>query len=121
MMMGVRAWWWAQMRKNSEEMPRAVREYIIRRHLMTVATGAKTLEEKRELSTSLMSSALSLEEDQIGPGLRDELIAASSKLLDGVPVSKCGSCGVGVFIHEGVPAEGAVYCQACADARNVSR
>ena len=97
MMMSVRAWWWARGRSNPEEMPRDVREYIVRRHLKAAVEGAKTLEEKHELSTSLMSSALSLDNDQRGGDLRDELIAASSKLLDGVPVRvlldmRCG-CG----------------------------
>jgi hypothetical protein len=80
--------------------------------------GAKTLKEKRELSTSLMSSALSLDDDQIGGDLRDELIAASSKLLDGVPVSTCGRCGAAVFVHEAVTIETLVYCKTCADSFN---
>ena len=118
MMMGVRAWWWARVRSKPEEMPRDVREYIIRRHLKAAVEGADTLEEKRELSTSLMSSALSLDDDQIGRDLRDELIAASSKLLDGVPLSSCSSCRAAVFAHEAVTIDGATYCKRCAGSRS---
>lgn len=118
MMMSVRAWWWTRVRSNPEEMPRDVREYIIRCHLKVAVEGAKTLEEKRELSTSLMSSALSLDDEQIGSDLRDELIAASSKLLDGVPLSACSSCGAAVFAHEVVTIDRAVYCKACAGSLN---
>ena len=118
MMMSVRAWWWARVRSNPEVMPRDVREYIIRRHLKAAVEAAKTLEEKRELSTSLMSSALSLDDDQIGGDLRDKLVAASSKLLDGVPVSACSSCGAAVFAHEAITIDRAVYCKACAGSLN---
>lgn len=114
MMMSVRAWWWTRVRSDSEEMPRDVREYIVRRHLKATVEGAKTLEEKRELSKSLMASALSLDNDQIGDDLRDELIAASSKLLGEVPVSACKSCGAAVFIHEAVTIDDAIYCRGCA-------
>ena len=116
MLISVRAWWWARVRSNAEEMPREVREYIIRRHLKVVVNEAKTLEEKRELSTSLMSSALTLAEDQISPQLRDELIAASSRLLDGVQLGKCATCEAALFVHEGITVENATYCKACASA-----
>jgi hypothetical protein len=118
MMMSVRAWWWARVRSDPEEMPRDVREHIVRRHLKATAEKAKTLEEKRQLSTSLMASALSLGNDQIGDDLRDELIAASSKLLDGVPMSTCKSCGAAVFTHEGVTIDNAIYCRGCAVSLN---
>lgn len=115
MIMSVRAWWWAQVRGNPEDMPREVREYIIRRHLKDAIDAAKTIDEKIEFSKSLMSSALTLDEDQVGADLRDELIAASSKLLDSVPLTKCASCGAAVFVHEGINVEGSVYCKVCAE------
>jgi hypothetical protein len=115
MMMGIRAWWWGRVRGNPEDMPREVREYIIRRYLKASVDAAKTNEEKTTFSKSLMSSALALDEDQIGADLRDELIAASFKLLDGVPRTKCAICGGAVFVHEGISIGGSVYCKPCAE------
>lgn len=113
MIMDLRAWWWARVRGTPEEMPRDVREYVIRRDLKATIEGATTLEEKRDLSTRLMSAAMSLENDQIGSDLRDELVAASFRVLDGVPLSKCAICGGAVFVQEAVKIEGTTYCKAC--------
>ena len=112
MWMKFRAWWY--LRGKPEDIPRDVREYTIRRYLKVVVEGSKTLEEKRKLSTDLVAAALSLRADQIGHELRDELIATSFRVLDGVPLGKCAKCTLAVFIHEAIKIEDKIYCKTCA-------
>jgi predicted transcriptional regulator len=91
-----------------------VREFIVRRHLKEVLEGAKTPEEKRRLSTALMTGALGLEADQIGMEARDELIRASFRVLDDVPLTKCASRNGAVFVHEAVEVGEKLYGATCA-------
>jgi hypothetical protein len=67
-------------------MPRDVREFVLRRDLKPAIAMAKTNEEKEKLSATLFKASLSLENHEISSELRDELIAASFKLLDRVPL-----------------------------------
>jgi hypothetical protein len=63
-------------------MPRDVREYIIRRHFKAAVEAQKTVEQRRALSTEMMSGALGLEDEEISMELRDELIKTAFELLD---------------------------------------
>lgn len=81
--MQIRAWWYVTRPKN--QMPRDVREYILRRDLKPAIARAKTNEEKDRLSATIFNASLTLENSEISSALRDELIATSFKLLDGVP------------------------------------
>jgi membrane protein required for beta-lactamase induction len=87
----VRVFWWSRL-GNPNTMPKDVREHIIRSDLQATLDSAKTVEEKKELATRLMGGALGLDADQIGPELRDELIAAAMRVHP--PVAVCTSCRV---------------------------
>jgi hypothetical protein len=81
MWLKIRAWWYC-VGKEKEDMPRDVREYIIRRYMKSAKDALKTPEEKREFVTKLMEGALGLERDQISDDLRDELIKTAFELTD---------------------------------------
>jgi len=104
----VRAWWY--LRGKPEDIPRDVREYIMRRYLPVLIEGARSPEQKVELSVDVMTAALSLEADEISSESRDKLIEIGMKLLDGL-VGDCAQCGHVGYIHEMVKVEDKLYCK----------
>ena len=112
--LSLRALWWVRFAKVPEEMPKDVREYILRRHMKATLAWADTFEKKRKLATEMYAGALQLENDQISPEMRDEMIATSFKLLDGYPTGECSVCLGRIYLEEAKTVNGALYCKNCA-------
>lgn len=119
-------------------MPSDVREYVIRCSIKPAIDKAKTDEAKKKLSALFWDQAMS---GLVSAALRDELIAAAFKALDGVPVppfptappiskrypqsvigrtpTPCRKCG-GLVVLMDVPNGNFCCCDACGNFEKVS-
>jgi len=79
MWLKLRVWWYVHSKR---EMPRDVREYVIRRYMKSAIARLTTPEEKKEFVKTLAQGAFGLDRDQISDGLRDELIKTAFELTD---------------------------------------
>jgi len=78
MWLRLRAWWYI---RSKGEMPRDVREYVIRRYMKSTIETLTTPEQKNEFIKHLMEGAMGLDRDQISDSLRDELIKTAFQLV----------------------------------------
>jgi hypothetical protein len=78
----LRAWWYMRG-KEKKNMPRDVREYLIRLYMK--AAPNKTSKERDEYISMLIKGAFHLERDQISDDLRDELLKTAYDLLGPAP------------------------------------
>jgi hypothetical protein len=86
MWLQLRAWWYLHGKEKSN-MPRDVREYILRRYLKAAIESAKTQEAKNEIVSRLMEGALRSENNEISEELRNELIKTAFELVEDLPVT----------------------------------
>ena len=107
----LRVWWY--LRNKPDDMPKDVREYIVRRYMKDVIQNARTPEEKQKLSAVLLTGGIGLEEEQMSMELKDEMVRVAFKLLDDVPRAACADCQRSVFVHEAITIDGKLYCSSC--------
>lgn len=95
-----------------DDMPRDVREYVIRSSLQRAIDSARTPEEKVDLGTMLIGGAIDLGVDKLSLEMRDELVQKGFQLLAGLTGS-CARCTLALYIHEGITIEGKLYHRNC--------
>lgn len=113
MWMELRAWWYLQTKPTN--MPRDVREYVVRRDINKAVKAVKTPEQKRRLSTRI--SELALTGNGVSLELLGEMLATSMSLLDGAPMGECAQCRRPIVLHEAVNVGSVAYCQSCGTLR----
>jgi hypothetical protein len=111
MWLRLRSWWYRRFPANT--WPRDVREHLIRSGLEPMLATATTPEQKEAVSIQLMTGALGLEANQISLKLRNELIAAAFKVLDGVPRVQCVRCKGTIYLHNSATIDGNILCKTC--------
>jgi hypothetical protein len=111
MWMKLREWWY--LRGKPADIPRDVREHIIRRHLQTLRVGKFSPAEKSKAAENLYMGSVGLGADQISSALRDEMAAACLNLLSEIPGDQCVLCKKPVFKHESVKTEWGYVCDLC--------
>ena len=73
--MALRAWWWYS--RPSEKWPREVKEYIVRRAIKQIRSGAAknaSPEEKTKGAVGMIARALTIEAGDISEELRGDLL-----------------------------------------------
>lgn len=113
MWMKLREWWY--LRGKSKNIPRDVREHIIRRHLQTLRDGELSPEEKSKAAEKLYMGSVGLDADQISGALRDEMAATCFNLLGEIPGDHCMLCKRPLFKHESIKTEWGYVCDFCKD------
>ena len=113
MFLVLRAWRWSS--RPSEQWPKDVREYVLRRSLKRLrCTTEASLEGQIEAGKAMVFAASNIPPGDISDELRADLIEEGMRALASVPATNCRRCNKPVFVHSATMAGNQPYCDICA-------
>jgi hypothetical protein len=110
MFIGLRVWWYEHFVKR-EAWPPDVVEYIYRSSLEMLKKANLSPEQQSEIAKIELAAVL--ESENLGGGLRSELLGDALERLGEIPLEDCASCKCPVFTHEAIRIGAKPYCKDC--------